>query len=82
MKTREELEEALLENVRQRQTEWIRASDEERDEARKRFIDALRAFNSLVVHYKIPDSVEGKGAHVGLADGATKKGSAGSTTTT
>jgi hypothetical protein len=56
MKTREELEEALLETLRQRQAEWIRASDDERDEARQRFMAALKAFNSLVLYYKIPDA--------------------------
>jgi len=60
MKTREELEEALLENLRQRQAEWIRASDDERDDARKRLIDALHAFNSLVLYNKIPDLGDGE----------------------
>ena len=55
MKRREELEETLLEILRQRQLEWIRASGDERDEARKRFITALHAFNGLVLHNKIPD---------------------------
>jgi hypothetical protein len=56
MKTREELEEALLETLRQRQAQWIRASDDERDEARQRFMAALKAFNNLVLYNKIPEA--------------------------
>lgn len=54
-KVRQQLEADLLEIVRQRQLEWINAPEADRDEARKRFMDALSAFNRLVLDGKIPD---------------------------
>jgi hypothetical protein len=60
MKTREQLEEDLLETLRQRQAEWKRASNDERDAARQRFIEALHAFNSLVLYNKLPEADFGR----------------------
>lgn len=51
---RQQLEEELLEKLRQRQDEWIRASEDDRDAARQRFMDALHVFNSLILYDKLP----------------------------
>lgn len=42
-KARQQIENALLEQLRQRQIEWVRASDQDRDAARQRFLDALHS---------------------------------------
>jgi hypothetical protein len=54
-KTRQQIEVELMEILRQRQEEWSMASDDNRDEARFRFMNALHAFNSLVLYGKFPD---------------------------
>jgi hypothetical protein len=38
---RQQIEEALLAELRRREKEWLRASEENRDRARQRFLDAL-----------------------------------------
>ena len=55
-KTRQEVEKELMEVLRARQQEWISASDQDRDLARQRFLDALRAFNALILSGKIPEA--------------------------
>jgi hypothetical protein len=54
-RTRQEIEKDLLERVRKSQQEWISASEDNRDEARQRFMDALQTFNSLVLYAKFPN---------------------------
>ena len=47
-KTREQIENDLLEQLRQRHIDWIGASEQERDAARRRFMDALHWLNRFV----------------------------------
>jgi hypothetical protein len=54
-KSRQQLETDLLEILRQRRLEWIDASEDSRVEARGEFMDALSAFNRLVLNGKISD---------------------------
>jgi hypothetical protein len=54
-KTKQQLEIELLDFMREKQLEWQHAPAEERDAARQRFMDALEAFNALVLYNKIPD---------------------------
>jgi hypothetical protein len=42
MTPRQEIEAALLSELRSREEEWLRASADNRDRARQRFLDALR----------------------------------------
>jgi hypothetical protein len=42
------IEEALLDELRLREDEWLRASEESRDMARQRFLDALFLLQLLV----------------------------------
>ena len=49
-RTKQEMETDLLEELRLRQREWNRASEEDRDVARQRFMNALDTFYSLVLH--------------------------------
>lgn len=53
-KTRERIENDLLEKLREKQIEWVRASDQERDAARQRFLDALHSFNGFVLDGSVP----------------------------
>jgi hypothetical protein len=53
-KARQDLETELLEIMRERQREWASAKDEHRDLMRQRFMNALHAFNSLVLYDKHP----------------------------
>jgi hypothetical protein len=54
-KRNSKLEIELLDSMREKQLEWQHAPAEERDAARRRFMDALEAFNALVLYNKIPD---------------------------
>jgi hypothetical protein len=49
-KTRERIENELLEDLRQKRAEWIKASEDNRDLARQRFINALLIFDIVVIH--------------------------------
>jgi len=49
-RTKQEMETDLLEELRLRRREWNRASEEDRDVARQRFMNALDTFYSLVLH--------------------------------
>ena len=51
---RREAEELLLEELRQRHQEWRAASRENRDSARERFEDTLKAFDNLVLQGRRP----------------------------
>ena len=53
LKTKHEVEFELLEELEFRQVEWTRASEEDRDVTRQRYMNALQAFNSFVL-YGIP----------------------------
>jgi hypothetical protein len=53
-KTRQLIETALLNELRQCHTEWTRASHEERSAARERFMDALCRFNSVALYDELP----------------------------
>ena len=53
-KSREEIETHLLEILQKRQSEWACASKDDRDAARRRFMNALNVFNSLVLYGKLP----------------------------
>ncbi len=48
-KTQEQIKNDLAEVLRERQIEWIRASDQDRDAARQRFMVALHLFNSFAL---------------------------------
>jgi hypothetical protein len=48
-------EAGLLAAVRRAQMAWRAAPERERDDARRRFMDALHAFNSLVLYDEQPD---------------------------
>ena len=48
-KTRQQIEDELMEAPRQRHLEWGKASDGHRDVARRQFMNALHIFNSLVL---------------------------------
>ena len=53
--TREEIESDLLERLRKCQKEWISASENNRDEARQHFMEALHTFNSVVLYGWFPN---------------------------
>lgn len=53
-KTPEHIKSELLEQLRQRQIEWIRAADQERDAARQRFLEILHSYNRLVRDDDVP----------------------------
>jgi hypothetical protein len=55
-KTRQRIEQDLLEVLNLRQREWISATDDNRDLARRRFMDALHAFNDFVLDGKLPEN--------------------------
>ena len=44
-----------MEALHQRQREWITAREENRALARESFMNALRAFNALVINGKVPE---------------------------
>ena len=50
LNTRAQVENDLLEVLRQREVEWIQASTQDRDTARQQFKDALDLFNSVVIY--------------------------------
>jgi hypothetical protein len=54
-KTRQEFENELMELLRKRRWEWETASEENREIAGHRFMDALAAFNGFVVFEKLPE---------------------------
>jgi hypothetical protein len=43
----QQIEDALLTELKQREEEWLRASEENRHMARERFLDVLRLLHSL-----------------------------------
>jgi len=55
-KNRQQMQNELMEVLRQRQDEWSRASDDNRAVARLRFLNVLRKLNSLVLYGKPLDS--------------------------
>jgi hypothetical protein len=44
----QEIEDALMAELRCREEEWLRASEENRDRARQRFLDSLLLLHMLV----------------------------------
>jgi hypothetical protein len=54
-KTPQQIEDELMEVLRQAQLEWSRASEDNREAARQRFISALHVFNGLVFDNKPPE---------------------------
>lgn len=52
-RTRHELASDLLELLRLSQLDWTRASEEDRDAARQRFMEALDAFNRVVLQGRL-----------------------------
>jgi hypothetical protein len=54
-KAREQLEADLLEILRCRRSEWMTATDDDRDYARQRFLLALQNFNSCLLDLKPPE---------------------------
>ena len=53
-KTRWQIEDEVMEELRHRQLEWTNASEEDRDLARQKFLNTLHIFNSLIL-YNGPD---------------------------
>jgi len=49
LKAQEKIEEDLRDALLERRSEWINAPEVDRDQARQRFIDALREFKTVVV---------------------------------
>ena len=49
LKTQDRIEEDLREVLLQRHSEWIQASDKNRDDARQRFLEALCLFTGFVL---------------------------------
>jgi hypothetical protein len=47
-KTREQIEDELLEEIHKAQVEWRAAAQEHREAARERFAEALHVFNKLI----------------------------------
>jgi hypothetical protein len=58
-KTSQQIEIKLLEVLRERQRDWVSASEHDRDSARVRFLTALRAFNKFILDGKLPDDEVG-----------------------
>ena len=56
VKTQDRLEDDLREALRQRRSEWLRATDEDRDEARERFGEALRLFTGFILDGRLPEA--------------------------
>jgi hypothetical protein len=54
-KTKQQIEAQLLEELRRHKKEWVTASDDNREAARERFMDALNVFNSFVIYGKLSD---------------------------
>ena len=52
LKTREQIENDLAEDLYRKQLAWRQASDKDRDAARQQFIDALHRFNSFILYGK------------------------------
>jgi hypothetical protein len=48
------LEDHLREALRQRRSEWLQATDEDRAEARERFREALHLFTGFVLDGRLP----------------------------
>jgi hypothetical protein len=53
-KTRKQIENQLIEVLRERWREWQTAGEENREIARQRFLGALEAFNGFVLYGKLP----------------------------
>ena len=56
VETQDSLEDDLREALRQRRSEWLQATDKDRDEARERFGEALRLFTGFVLDGKLPEA--------------------------
>ena len=56
VKTQDRLEDDLREALRQRHSEWLQATDKDRDDARDRFGEALRLFTGFVLDGKLPEA--------------------------
>jgi hypothetical protein len=56
VKTQDRLEGDLREALRQRHSEWLQATDKDRDDARDRFGEALRLFTGFVLDGKLPEA--------------------------
>ena len=55
VKAQHPLEDDLREALHQRRSEWLQATDKDRDEARDRFAEALRLFTGFVLDGKPPE---------------------------
>jgi hypothetical protein len=56
VKAQDPLEDDLREALRQRRSEWLQATDKDRDEARERFGEALRLFTGFVLDGRLPEA--------------------------
>jgi hypothetical protein len=56
VETQDHLEDDLREALHQRRSEWLQATDKNRDEARERFGEALRLFTGFVLDGKPPEA--------------------------
>ena len=56
VKTQDRLEDDLREALRQRHSEWLQATDKDRDKARERFGEALRLFTGFVLDGRLPEA--------------------------
>jgi len=52
LKTREQIENDLSEDLYNKQLAWRGASDQDRETARQQFMDALHRFNSFILYGK------------------------------
>ena len=55
VKAQDRLEDDLCEALSQRRSEWLQAADKDRDEARDRFVEALRLFTGFVLEGRLPE---------------------------
>ena len=56
VETQDHLEDDLREALHQRRSEWLQATDKNRDEARERFGEALRLFTGFVLDGRLPEA--------------------------
>jgi hypothetical protein len=56
VETQDSLEDDLREALHQRRSEWLQATDKNRDEARECFGEALRLFTGFVLDGKPPEA--------------------------
>jgi hypothetical protein len=56
VKTQDRLEDDLREALRQRHSEWLQATDKDREDARDRFGEALRLFTGFVLDGRLPEA--------------------------